>query len=367
MADVFLSYASEDRERAHMIADALTARGWTVWWDRQILPGETFESVIERELASADCVLVLWSQHSVQSHWTKAEADEALNRGVLVPALIDEVRIPIAFRHVQAASLIDWTPQATGHAGFRMLEQSIRNLDRPDPLTGGNATPVEPPIGMGAAGSAWTGTGDARVHRSGTGEGGPQRSGTGNGALGRSGSGDGRQAIPAATAGGSTARSGLRAHPRALVGGIVLIGVVGIVAANMGSGDEGTYDEAGAEATVAASAEVVASREQEALDAGYQAIVEWADHEVVVGEATTFLIDAQPGLDYWAMGSTTSDCALTIHFDDAAREDATDPDDFGFIVEDPMTVSVALTVQSESSATCTVGAGIYVRKAVAGS
>jgi hypothetical protein len=31
VADIFLSYATEDRERARVLADVLAERGWSVW------------------------------------------------------------------------------------------------------------------------------------------------------------------------------------------------------------------------------------------------------------------------------------------------------------------------------------------------
>ncbi len=36
MSDIFLSYASEDRERVRPLAEALSRQGWAVWWDRII-------------------------------------------------------------------------------------------------------------------------------------------------------------------------------------------------------------------------------------------------------------------------------------------------------------------------------------------
>ncbi len=38
MADIFLSYASEDRERVIPLVEALQADGFSVWWDRNIRP-----------------------------------------------------------------------------------------------------------------------------------------------------------------------------------------------------------------------------------------------------------------------------------------------------------------------------------------
>ena len=120
MTDVFLSYASEDRERAATLARALEASGWSVWWDRKIVAGHAFDQAIERELDTARSVVVLWSASSVASEWVKNEAAAAAERGVLVPALIERVKIPLEFRRKQTADLVDWTGDAT-HEGFQGL------------------------------------------------------------------------------------------------------------------------------------------------------------------------------------------------------------------------------------------------------
>src|SRR5436305_164877 len=61
MGDIFVSYASEDREYAKRIAATLEHRGCSVWWDRAIPIGMTFDEVIERALDETRCVVVLWS------------------------------------------------------------------------------------------------------------------------------------------------------------------------------------------------------------------------------------------------------------------------------------------------------------------
>jgi hypothetical protein len=124
VTDIFISYASEDRGRAESLARAFEARGWSVWWDRRILTGQTYDQVIERALGGARCVVVLWSQHSVASEWVKNEATVALERGMLVPATIEDVQIPLEFRRRQTADLSDWDENAS-HPAFEALCDGI--------------------------------------------------------------------------------------------------------------------------------------------------------------------------------------------------------------------------------------------------
>ena len=57
--DVFISYAKGDRSRAAELASVLETKGWSVWWDRDIPPGRTFDDVIEEALTGARSVVVL--------------------------------------------------------------------------------------------------------------------------------------------------------------------------------------------------------------------------------------------------------------------------------------------------------------------
>ena len=108
MRQVFISYSSTDRERAKRLAEAVEAAGYSVWWDRQIAPGEIFDEAIEAALNQSACVVVIWSSASVKSEWVKTEAAEAAKRKVLVPVLLDSVTIPLEFRRIQAADLTQW-------------------------------------------------------------------------------------------------------------------------------------------------------------------------------------------------------------------------------------------------------------------
>lgn len=124
MADIFLSYSNDDRARVEPLARALSALGWEVWWDPKILAGQTWDQVVESELDGARCVVVAWTANSVSSRWVKTEAEEGRRRNVLVPVLLEDVRIPLAFRYLQAADLVDWSGDP-GHGQFTQLVQSI--------------------------------------------------------------------------------------------------------------------------------------------------------------------------------------------------------------------------------------------------
>jgi TIR domain/Domain of unknown function (DUF4263) len=124
MADIFISYTREDRSRAGQLARALEDLGWSVWWDRKIIAGQTFDQVIERELDAAKSVVVLWSQDSLSSEWVKSEAASAAERKVLIPVLIDDVKLPLEFRRNQAADLVDWDGDPS-HEGFQSLREGV--------------------------------------------------------------------------------------------------------------------------------------------------------------------------------------------------------------------------------------------------
>ena len=107
MAQLFLSYAREDAGDAQQLAEALGNAGHQVWWDRHIHGGSRFADEIDRELAEADVVVVLWSKNSCGSAWVLDEATEARDSGRLVPASLDSSKPPLGFRQYQTVALAD--------------------------------------------------------------------------------------------------------------------------------------------------------------------------------------------------------------------------------------------------------------------
>jgi hypothetical protein len=81
---IFIGYSKADPEPTRELADFLTSQGYSVWWDTNLTSGEVFREVIDRELAAADAVIVIWTAHSVASNWVIAEADDAARRNKLI-------------------------------------------------------------------------------------------------------------------------------------------------------------------------------------------------------------------------------------------------------------------------------------------
>ena len=117
MADIFISYANEDRETAGHLARALESAGLSVWWDRRIPAGRTWRAVLEEALQGMRCLIVLWSENSLKSPWVLEEAEEARRlEKLLFPVLIETVAPPVGFRAIQAANLIHWDGSADAPA-----------------------------------------------------------------------------------------------------------------------------------------------------------------------------------------------------------------------------------------------------------
>jgi hypothetical protein len=125
VSDVFLSYAREDLARIRLIAATLESRGWTVFWDRQIPPGQDFTNYLQARIDEAKCVIVAWSKASVASQFVRDEAGEGRRR--LVPLLLDDVRPPLGFRQLQAANLTDWSGD-TAHEEFSRFVDSVHAI-----------------------------------------------------------------------------------------------------------------------------------------------------------------------------------------------------------------------------------------------
>ena len=125
MSDIFISYKREEYPFARQLADTLERQGLSTWWDPQLRAGEYFDDVIEAALVKAQCVVVLWSARAVKSRFVKDEATYALNESKLVPALIEDARLPFRFATLHTIQLFGWDG-SEDDPSFQSLLKNIR-------------------------------------------------------------------------------------------------------------------------------------------------------------------------------------------------------------------------------------------------
>ncbi|TPW00762.1 MAG: TIR protein, partial [Alphaproteobacteria bacterium] len=122
MADVFLSYAREDRAKAEQIATALTNAGYNVFWDIEIPPGVSWADFLAEKLSQSKASLVLWSKTSTASQWVREEARLARDKGKLIPVMVEDCAPPFGFGEIQAANLASWNGDADNPHWKLLLE-----------------------------------------------------------------------------------------------------------------------------------------------------------------------------------------------------------------------------------------------------
>jgi hypothetical protein len=125
MADIFISYASEDRNRVRPLAEALMSRGFNVWWDRSLAAGQDYTAIIEKELKVAKAVIVVWTRSSSASTFVRDEAGRARDEGRLVPVMLDRVDIPLGFGAFQAEDFTNWNGGANAPQ-VKLLEEVLK-------------------------------------------------------------------------------------------------------------------------------------------------------------------------------------------------------------------------------------------------
>jgi hypothetical protein len=155
MADVFVSYKREDRARAAEIANAIRAQGYSVFFDVEIDVGDSWDARIERELAEARCVVVLWSPRSRDSRWVRNEARDGQGRRVLAPVIIDHCKVPIEFSDVQATDLSDWRGDVRDPRWVNLIERIADCVRRPAAAASGTAPAMAAPPRRGGVSPVW--------------------------------------------------------------------------------------------------------------------------------------------------------------------------------------------------------------------
>jgi len=142
MHELFISYCRHDSDAANALADMLSKAGLSVWLDRKgIQEGAAFDTQIERPISQTRVVIVIWSEHSVKSHWVRAEAAYCARQAQAVADLDRSIRAASAV-HADSNDRLPLpgiAPATTMHFNnspvrWRAIEASAASNRRPAPL-----------------------------------------------------------------------------------------------------------------------------------------------------------------------------------------------------------------------------------------
>ena len=149
MADIFLSYARADRNRAEQVKAALEAAGLSVFFDVEGLDGgDVFPDVLDREVKTAGAVVSLWSAHALSRPWVKQECSIGLKRKCLIPLAIEplgDLDVPVAFEGLQQIDFTGFHGRTDSPEWQKLMRSLARTLGRPDLVTGAAPAPVSRP------------------------------------------------------------------------------------------------------------------------------------------------------------------------------------------------------------------------------
>jgi TIR domain len=145
MADVFISYSKPHIQLTRDLAADLETKGLTVWWDTDLVAGESFRQRIIQELHDCKAAIVIWTPQSVSSDYVISEAERARKAGKLIQVRTEEVEpgeLPPPF-DTGHASLIDDRKAIYGAlAKLGVLQDESAIVSGPLPLFRQHSRPV---------------------------------------------------------------------------------------------------------------------------------------------------------------------------------------------------------------------------------
>lgn len=130
MADIFLSYKSEDRPFVSILASVLSDEGYSVWYDKGLSAETPYHEQIAEWLKRARLVIAIWTPRSSDSRWVYSEADEADKQSKLVNVGIGNVIPPKPFDRLNCRDLTSWEGSHADERFQLLLDDISRALDR---------------------------------------------------------------------------------------------------------------------------------------------------------------------------------------------------------------------------------------------
>lgn len=136
---IFLSYCHDNASEAQHLHDDLVARGFDVWWDRDLVPGQDWRLEIRRAIESSFAVVVCFSKEAAARERSGMypefrDAIESYRQAAqgtifLIPIRFSECPIPPlpidGSRTLDHLQFLDLFPQPNWDLGLDQLGQSL--------------------------------------------------------------------------------------------------------------------------------------------------------------------------------------------------------------------------------------------------
>ena len=136
---VFISYSHEDATFVDKLYDRLGKENVRVWLDRHDMIAGDMQRQVTRALRLNDVVVIVLSEHSVESAWVEKELEDALKkekaekRHVLCPVALDDAwrgkTDDVLWRQLFKKSVLDfakWEDEANFEAQFARLLKGLK-------------------------------------------------------------------------------------------------------------------------------------------------------------------------------------------------------------------------------------------------
>ena len=119
MADVFISYKSEEFDDANSVKTILETNGISCWMAPNSIPGgSSYAVAIPQAIRSAKVLVLVMSTKTQDSKWVPKELDQAINAGItIMPFMIENVPLNIVM-------LVLTVPVAI--AAIRLAEKAMK-------------------------------------------------------------------------------------------------------------------------------------------------------------------------------------------------------------------------------------------------
>lgn len=150
MQTVCVLYSRRDAAELPLAIESLLRPRFNVWWDRKIRGGD-YRAAIKTAIATAACVMPIWTRAAEESRVLHDELEFALRRRVpILPLSVHKGFVPFGFGSLQSIEIHDWTGSTSAEgpriadAVESLIESTKSVKSRPKDLEEG--LPVRLPV-----------------------------------------------------------------------------------------------------------------------------------------------------------------------------------------------------------------------------